>query len=288
MITYLAKDSDAGKSIRQLALGVCRVSRGALSRLKFQQGILLNGLPAHTDQRVQEGDVLTLHFREPVLPLPAASAVPLDVVFEDEHLLVVIKPAPLPAIASCHQSGETLQNRVFSHLGGPADFVYRPVNRLDKGTSGLMLIAKDAHIHQLMQRQLHTALFLREYHAVVVGTLPEMSGIISLAIGPGEGVRRQVLPSGRPSVTRWQVIEAGRKASLVRLVLETGRTHQIRVHLEALGHPVWGDYLYGKEDSLLRGRFALHATQLTFHHPVTGETIVCSSPMPQELLELLT
>ncbi|MDD2428591.1 MAG: RluA family pseudouridine synthase [Eubacteriales bacterium] len=287
MIEYRVEQTCAAKTIRQVALGVCRVSRGALSRLKFQEGILLNGVPAHTDQRVRTGDILTLVFREPVLPLPAASHMPLDVAYEDAALLVVIKPAPLPAISSRHQSGETLQNRVFSHLGAPRDFVYRPVNRLDKGTSGLMLIAKNAHIHQLMQRQLHSNALQREYQGIIAGILPQMKGTIALPIGRGEGVKRCVSQSGRPSVTHYEVIRAGEKTSLVQLQLETGRTHQIRVHLEALGHPIVGDYLYGEEDTRLPGRFALHAARLWFRHPLSGEEIVCASPVPQQLTELL-
>lgn len=283
---YFIPAEHCGKTVRSVARGVLGVSSGALSRLKFSGGIFLNGAGVHTSAVVHAGDLLRLCFPEKRLPLPAPAAVPPRVVFEDEWLMCVDKPAPLPSISSRHQGGETLENRVFSHLGRPESFVYRPVNRLDKGTSGLMMVAKCAHSQHLMQKKLHTDDFIREYLAVAVGTLPRREGKIDLPIGMENAVRRRISQDGRPALTLYQVEKAQNGLSLVRLRLLTGRTHQIRVHLSALGCPLLGDFLYGKEDARLPGRFALHACFLSFIHPVSGEKIVLSSPLPDEIARL--
>ena len=280
-------EEQAGCTIRSVLLGQTHVSRSALRRLKFNGRIFLNGVPAHTNRKVAAGDVLTLVFPEKQLPLPLPTSEGLCVAYEDAYLLVVDKPAPLPVIASLYQEGETLQNRVFSHLDGPENFVYRPVNRLDKGTSGLMLIAKDAHVQALMQRQLHTPAFVREYLAVVEGMPPMLKGTIRLPLARGEGIKRKVDVHGKPAITQFHVVQKSRRNSLLRLLLMTGRTHQIRVHMSALGCPLVGDYLYGQQDERLLSRFALHAALLSFRHPLTGEPICCTSPLPPPCQQLL-
>ena len=210
-------------------------------------------------------------------PYEAALSVP----WQDEHYLVVDKPAPMPTLCSAKQDGPTLENTLYTALGCPEDYVFRPVNRLDKGTSGLMAVARDAHAQQLLQRQLHSETFIREYKAVCVGHLPEASGVIALPIGKaGEGVKRAVRADGQRAVTHYWVEAENKSCSLVRLRLETGRTHQIRVHLAALGCPILGDYLYGAPHPALPGRFALHACFLQFTHPFTGERVSASSPLP--------
>ena len=206
--------------------------------------------------------------------------------WEDPDILIIDKPAPLPSVAS-RQGGETLENRVFSYLDCPQDFIYRPVNRLDKGTSGLMMAAKNAHIQQRMQRMLHTDGFIREYLAVVDGRPGEEKGVIDLPIGHGPGIKRVIDAAGRPAFTEYEVLKTGESRSLLRLKLHTGRTHQIRVHLAALGCPVAGDFLYGQEDERLPGRFALHSYRLCFCHPLSGEWVEARSPMPVNLQELV-
>ena len=276
----------AGRSVKSVALGQLKVSYGQLKRMKFSDHILVDGIPRHTDYILRAGECLRLCFPVETGPRVGAGSEALNVVWEDPDILIIDKPAPLPSVAS-RQGGETLENRVFSYLDCPEGFIYRPVNRLDKGTSGLMMAAKNAHIQQRMQRMLHTDGFIREYLAVVDGRPGEEKGVINLPIGHGPGIRRVIDAAGRPAFTEYEVLKAGERRSLLRLKLHTGRTHQIRVHLAALGCPVAGDFLYGQEDERLPGRFALHSYRLCFCHPLSGEWVEARSPMPVNLQELV-
>ena len=276
----------AGRSVKSVALGQLKVSYGQLKRMKFSDHILVDGIPRHTDYILRAGECLRLCFPAEASPGVAAGSEALHVVWEDPDILIIDKPAPLPSVAS-RQGGETLENRVFSYLDCPEGFIYRPVNRLDKGTSGLMMAAKNAHIQQRMQRMLHTDGFIREYLAVVDGRPGEEKGVIDLPIGHGPGIKRVIDAAGRPAFTEYEVLKAGESRSLLRLKLHTGRTHQIRVHLAALGCPVAGDFLYGQEDERLPGRFALHSYRLCFCHPLSGEWVEARSPMPANLQEMV-
>lgn len=276
----------AGRSVKSVALGQLKVSYGQLKRMKFSDHILVDGIPRHTDYILRAGECLRLCFPVETGPRVGAGSEALNVVWEDPDILIIDKPAPLPSVAS-RQGGETLENRVFSYLDCPEGFIYRPVNRLDKGTSGLMMAAKNAHIQQRMQRMLHTDGFIREYLAVVDGRPGEEKGVIDLPIGHGPGIRRVIDAAGRPAFTEYEVLKTGESRSLLRLKLHTGRTHQIRVHLAALGCPVAGDFLYGQEDERLPGRFALHSYRLCFCHPLSGEWVEARSPMPANLQEMV-
>ena len=276
----------AGRSLKSLALGTLKLSCTQLKKLKFHQGLLVDGIPRRSDYCLRPGECLRLVFLDEPRAAIAPGSAPLKIIFEDEELLVVDKPAPLPSVAS-RQGGETLENRVFSFLGEPADFIYRPVNRLDKGTSGLMLIAGNAHMQHRMQRLLHTEDFLREYLAIVSGAPKEARGVIDLPIGHGPGIRRIVSPEGKTARTDYETLWQGEKLSLLKLRLHTGRTHQIRVHLANCGCPVLGDFLYGNEDARLPGRFALHAFRLRFTHPISCETLSFELPLPAELQEII-
>ena len=276
----------AGRSVKSVALGQLKVSYGQLKRMKFSDHILVDGIPRHTDYILRAGECLRLCFPVETGPRVGTGSEALRVVWEDPDILIIDKPAPLPSVAS-RQGGETLENRVFSYLDCPEGFIYRPVNRLDKGTSGLMMAAKNAHIQQRMQRMLHTDGFIREYLAVVDGRPGEEKGVIDLPIGHGPGIKRVIDAAGRPAFTEYEVLKAGERRSLLCLKLHTGRTHQIRVHLAALGCPVAGDFLYGQEDERLPGRFALHSYRLCFCHPLSGEWVEARSPMPANLQEMV-
>ncbi|NCB35600.1 MAG: RluA family pseudouridine synthase, partial [Clostridia bacterium] len=211
----------AGRSVKSVALGQLKVSYGQLKRMKFSDHILVDGIPRHTDYILRAGECLRLCFPVETGPRVGAGSEKLNVVWEDPDILIIDKPAPLPSVAS-RQGGETLENRVFSYLDCPEDFIYRPVNRLDKGTSGLMMAAKNAHIQQRMQRMLHTDGFIREYLAVVDGRPGEEKGVIDLPIGHGPGIRRVIDAAGRPAFTEYEVLKAGERRSLLRLKLHTG------------------------------------------------------------------
>lgn len=266
------------------------VSYTALKSAKWSGGITLDGIVTPVDAVVRAGQTVAIHFRENA-PVYAVQpyALPLNIVYKDEHLLVVDKPAPLASQSSALHPDDTLENALYAYLGCPADFIYRPVNRLDKGTSGLMVVARDAHSQHRLQQLLHTPDFVRTYQAVVEGCPAAESGVIDAPIGKEDAasIRRVITPSGKPSVTHYQVLRRGKTRSLVRLTLETGRTHQIRVHMASIGCPVVGDFLYGTEIPELPGRFALHASGLTLHHPLTGTVLTLSSPLPCALARLL-
>ena len=167
--------------------------------------------------------------------------------------------------------------------------MYRPVNRLDKGTSGLMLVARSPHSQHRLQQLLHSPDFTRVYLAVVEGHLPHRQGVIDAPIGKEDAasIRRIITSNGKPSVTRYEVLRETEARSLVRLQLETGRTHQIRVHMAHMGCPVCGDFLYGHELSELPGRFALHSHEVLLTHPLTGKALHLVSPLPESLTSLL-
>lgn len=277
-------------SLRDVLLRVLQVSSTQLKSAKWDGRITVDGIPAPVNQRVSAGQLVAIAFKEdtPAYPLRPYD-LPLSLPYQDEHLLVIDKPAPLASQSSLRSPDDTLENALYAHFGCPADFVYRPVNRLDKGTSGLMLVARDAHTQHRLQEMLHSEDFQRIYLAVVEGHPPQASGLINAPIGKenAASIRRVITPDGKPSRTRYQVLETRGGRSLVRLVLDTGRTHQIRVHMAYLGCPVCGDFLYGTELAELPRRFALHSHEVTLTHPLTGERLRVTSPLPDALRSLL-
>ncbi len=289
-LTAIAAEKDTGRKLKYFVRGDMGVSYGQFASLKQQNGLLVNGMPVHANHLLRPGDTVTVVLAD----APGEKAVmpeegPVDVVYGDEDLIVIDKPAPLACQCSPKQPGGTLENRLAFLYRDRPDFVFRPLNRLDKGTSGLMAAAMNAHAAQRLQKQLHTDSFVREYLAVVEGRL-EGAGTIDAPIKKEDAatVRRVVdIENGKPAVTRYRVELPGDRYTLVRLRLETGRTHQIRVHLAHLGHPIVGDFLYGTENPRLPGRFALHSTRLRLAHPVSGDTIERTSPLPEALAALL-
>lgn len=281
---------EAGRKLRDILRQVMHVSYSAMKSAKWDGRITLDGVAVPVDAIVREGQRVAIRFRDSspvyqVRPYP----IPLTIPYEDEHLFIIDKPAPLASQSSANHPDDALENALFSHLQCPEDFVYRPVNRLDKGTSGLMLVARSPHSQHLLQRLLHTDSFRRTYLAVVEGHLPSAQGLIDAPIGKEEAasIRRLVTPDGKPSVTHYEVLQKTAARSLVRLVLKTGRTHQIRVHMAHVGCPVAGDFLYGEELPSLPGRFALHSHEVELLHPITGKMLRITSPLPQCLSALL-
>ena len=285
-LTAVAGEKDAGRKVKFFVRGDMGVSYGQFTSLKAQEGLRVNGAPVHANYALRPGDEVSVFLPDGPGKTLTPEDGPVCVVYEDEDILILDKPAPLACQCSPKQPGGTLENRLaFRYPGLP----FRPLNRLDKGTSGLMAAAKNAHAAQRLQKQLHTDAFLREYLAVAEGAMAG-EGVIDAPIAKADGatVKRVVdFERGKPAVTHYQVEVTGEKHSLVRLRLQTGRTHQIRVHLAHLGHPISGDFLYGTELPELPGRFALHSTYIRLTHPVTGEVIERESPLPEALAALL-
>ena len=287
---YIVTEAEEGRRLRDILRRSMGVSYSAMKSAKWDGRILLDGEPARVDAVVHAGQTVTMLWPEaaPVYQL-RPYGLPLTIPYEDEHLLIVDKTAPLASQSSAGHPDDSLENAVYSYFGCPERFIYRPVNRLDRGTSGLMVIAKTPHAQHRLQQQLHTEAFQRIYLAVTEGAPNPPSGTIDAPIAKEEAasVRRVVCPQGQPSVTHYETLRAAGGRALVRLRLETGRTHQIRVHMKHIGCPVCGDFLYGTELPELPGRFALHSAELVLRHPFTGETLHLVSPLPETLSALL-
>jgi 23S rRNA pseudouridine1911/1915/1917 synthase len=269
-------------------------------------GVLVDGRAARPSLRLKAGQSVSVRLPAPRPAEPAAEDIPITVVHEDRHLLVVDKPAGLVVHPGAGRASGTLVNallhrvRDLSGIGG----VLRPgiVHRLDRGTSGLLVVAKDDATHLALSRQFSGRTVEKEYLAVVLGVPRAREGAIDAPIGR-DPVHRQRMsvraPRGRTARSTYRVVEALDGAALLRVRIATGRTHQIRVHLAALGHPVAGDATYGGRRSPASrrpearaalealARPALHAARLAFTHPATGERLSFESPLPADLQDLL-
>ena len=280
-----------GRPLKHLLRGELGISSTLLKTLKWREGaILLNGASVHVNAVVRTGDTVTvvLSERAPRETDVALLDIPLAIVYEDEDILIVDKSAPLACMSGVQHPDDALENRLAWRYRGE-NYVFRPVNRLDKGTSGLMAVAKHAHAQQVIQNMLHTDAYVREYLALAVGRVEPESGTIDAPIGKADGatVRREVRADGKRAVTHYETVLRGEDYTLLRVRLETGRTHQIRVHLQHIGHPIAGDFLYGEEDARLPGRFALHSARLVLTHPVTGERMAFESDAPRVFYDML-
>jgi 23S rRNA pseudouridine1911/1915/1917 synthase len=286
--------ADAGQRLDQVLADLAGVSRAAAARWIEAGRVRVDGRARPKSHRLEGGERLSW---EPIEAPVSAALVPerrpLEVRFEDEHLLVVAKPAGLVVHPGAGHPTGTLVNALLgrddprlSAAGGTV----RPgiVHRLDKDTSGLLLVAKDDRAHAALARDLAARRIERRYLALVQGHL-DPDGTVDAPIGrhPGDRRRMAVVPGGRRAVTHWHVLERLDGVDLVEVRLETGRTHQIRVHLSSLGHPVVGDRTYGADPRLaervgLRRPF-LHAWRLRFAHPVSGDPVEVSEGLPADL-----
>lgn len=223
-------------------------------------------------------------------PEQSTPALPIELLYEDDHLLIANKPAGMMVHPVREEQDGTLVHALAAHFAQRGEQVsIHPVHRLDKDTSGAILIAKSSYGHQLADRLLREGGIHREYVAVVSGLLEKQRGTIDAPIGrdPKHPTKRRVALGGDAAVTHYEVIKQSSYMSMVRVWLETGRTHQIRVHFEHIGHPLAGDAMYGGARGLLR-RQALHASSLTFHHPLLNEKLQCEAPLPADLKRLIS
>lgn len=280
----------AGRTVKDLLKRELGLSTALTGRLKrTETGLTVNGCRVYTNAVLQTGDRLVVNLdaaERPtdIRPVPMA----LDIRFEDQYLLVVNKPAPLASIPSSLAPEEpALAAGLLYHLGKGASL--HLVNRLDRGTTGLLAAAKSAYVHDVLRRQLHTEMFQRTYLAVCQGAPEPPEGRVALSIGrdPGSAVKRRVDPMGKEAVTDYRLLARRGPFSLIELTPRTGRTHQLRVHMAAVGCPLAGDWLYGTEDQALIPRPALHAARLALRHPVTGERLALEAPMPEDMRTIL-
>ncbi|MBQ8504248.1 MAG: RluA family pseudouridine synthase [Clostridia bacterium] len=282
-IDYTVTEYFDGKKIFNFLRGYVKISVRLLRSLKtVENGIMLNGKQARTIDIIHTGDTVTINIPDDnTMSIPIDY--PLDVVYEDDDLLIINKPPMLPMHESHNHQGDTLANAVAGYLskkGKPATF--RAIGRLDKGTSGIVVCALNSHAAARLSGKIK-----KQYLAVVTGKY-ENDGTINKPIYRPDPMKtyRTADDRGDYAVTHYHVEEAGENYSLMRIDLETGRTHQIRVHFAYLGTPLFGDRMYGKEDERICHQ-ALHCENLTFKHPVTDEEISCCAQMPAEMTNLL-
>ncbi len=270
------------------------LSRTAVQRLIDEGFVMVNGAAGDAARKVGQGDVIDVRIPPPAPATIEAEDIPLQIVYEDADLIVIDKPAGLVMHPAAGHARGTLVNAILAHapdlrgIGGET----RPgiVHRLDKDTSGLIVVAKHDAAHRELQRQFKARSVKKVYLALVEGRVEPAQSSIDAPIARDRIHRKRmaVSPDGRPSRTRYKVIGDWGLYSLVEAYPETGRTHQIRVHFAWLGHPLAGDTLYGrKKPSLPIGRHFLHAARLTLRLPSTGEERTFESPLPEDLRQVL-
>lgn len=291
ILTYTVTPEEDGRMVKGILRGSLQLSYTLLKSLKWRENaILLNGQSVHVNTIVRAGDTVSvvLSERTPREDLYCANAAKPDIVYEDDDLLVLNKPA---GVAMHPKSGDasapSLAAMLTNYLGEGS--VPHFVSRLDKGTSGLLIAAKSGYVHDRLRRALHSSDLRREYRAITVGTVEPPCGVIDAPIGRVEGsiIRRCVRVDGLPSLTEYETLQVNDRFTLLRLRPQTGRTHQLRVHMAYLGHPLAGDWLYGTEDKTLIARPALHSYELWFTQPVTGQELHFTAPIPQDMQRLM-
>jgi len=297
--TLRVPDGPAGRVDRYVA-DATGLSRSYVQKLISDGRLTSDGAPLRANSIVGAGTELRLDVPEPVaLDLAPAPEIPLAIVYEDDDLLIIDKPAGLVVHPAPGHAGDTLVNALLAHGGGAAwggiAGVQRPgiVHRLDRDTSGLLMVARRDSAQASIMAQLKARRIKKTYQALVQGSVSAAVGRIEAPIGrdPKHRTRMAVVPDGRPSVTGYRVRERFADWTLLELDLVTGRTHQIRVHLEAIGHPVAGDPVYGTGTSRRGpaglGRLFLHAWRLELTSPSDGHLIRATAPLPVELTSVL-
>ena len=271
-LSYTVPPELAGRKVKSILQYRLHIPESMIASIKLRPtGICRNGARCRTTDIVETGDLLTAEVGD----LPAETGIvpvpfPIEVCYEDEDLLVVNKPAGMATHGKAERGDATLAAALAARYGTQAPF--HPVTRLDRGTSGLTVCAKSGYAHERLRRILHTGDFCREYLAVVRGAPPEARGSVTLPMKK----------DGLDARTDYTVLETRGGASLLRLRLWTGRTHQIRVHLSALGCPVWGDRVYGEAAPEI-DRPALHSAFLRLRQPITGAEIDLNAPLPGDM-----
>ena len=290
-LTYTVPPEENGHMVKGILRGNLHLSYTLLKSVKWRENaILLNGQSVHVNAIVHTGDVVSvaLSERAPREDLYCEHTARPNIVYEDDDLLVLNKPAGVAMHPKADDaSAPSLAAMLTGYLGEGS--VPHFVSRLDKGTSGLLIAAKSGYVHDRLRRALHSDNLRREYRAVAVGAVTPDHGVIDAPIGRADGsiIRRCVRADGLPSLTEYETLQTSERFTLLRLRPQTGRTHQLRVHMAHLGYPLAGDWLYGTEDKNLIARPALHSYELWFTQPITGQELHFTAPIPQDMQRLL-
>ncbi|EHL12061.1 hypothetical protein HMPREF9624_00368 [Oribacterium asaccharolyticum ACB7] len=297
-MVFIVEDVDAGKRLDSFLAekNTANYTRSFIGKMIEENLVLYNGKPSKASTKIKTGDRIELFEKEPEPLAVKGEEIPLEIVYEDDDLMVINKPRGMVVHPAPGHTSGTLVNAVLSHAGeslSSINGVLRPgiVHRIDKDTSGLILVCKNDFSHKALAKQLEEHSITRRYHAICSGRLKEEQGTVSAPIGRDEKNRKQQAINykhGKEAITHYRLLENLQNASLLECRLETGRTHQIRVHMKSIGHPLLGDPLYGPKKNLyaIKGQ-ALHAMVLGFVHPRSGEYMEFSADYPEDFQKLL-
>lgn len=291
ILEYFISQEDSGKSIKDFLQEQGYSRQNLVELKKIPESILLNGVWEYVTCKLTKGDTLRIQIKEEessekIPPI----RLPFPVVYEDEDIVVVNKPADMPIHPSLNNYENTLGNAAayyFMQQGKP--FIFRCVNRLDRDTTGLTILAKHMISCSMLQSDMVERKISREYLAIVEGVFDHTEGTIDAPIGRKEGstIERIIdYEKGERAVTHYKVLEQKENVALLALRLETGRTHQIRVHMTSIGHPLVGDFLYNPQNKGMT-RQALHAWKLSFTHPITKSVMELEAPIPEDMKTFL-
>ncbi len=281
-------------NVKQILADHFRISNRLLSKLKKEQRIFLNGISVYVTHPVTINDLVEIDIdfdeeSENIIPIKMN----LSILYEDEYMIVINKPTNIPVHPSILHYEDSLSNGIAYYFKeNNIKRKIRPVNRLDKNTSGIVIFAKNEYIQECLIHQMKQNHFKKEYISILEGHLETITGTINAPIARKENsiIERMISPDGSPSITHFHLIKnfevKNQKLCLVKFELETGRTHQIRVHSKYIGHPILGDSLYGNPSQLI-SRQALHAYRINFIHPISQHPILLEAELPNDIQEIL-
>lgn len=288
-------ENQAGERIDRFLADSQDLTRSFLQKILKEGDVIVNGKSVKANYKLRKGDRIEFEIPEAVEPDIVAEDIPLSILYEDADVLVVDKPKGMVVHPAAGHYSRTLVNAVMYHCKGELsgiNGVLRPgiVHRIDRDTTGSIIICKNDMAHNEIARQLKEHSINRRYRAIVTGVLKDEKGTIEGAIGRDKKDRKKmaITADGKPAVTHYRVLQRFKHYTYVECVLETGRTHQIRVHMASIGHPLLGDEVYGRRSDKYKceGQ-CLHAMTLGFHHPRTGEYIEVNAPLPPYFEHLL-
>lgn len=288
-LKYIVNSLSNYTNVRQVLKNEFNMSNRLITKLKQNKFIYLNDKETYLDKTLSVGDSVKCKIdfdesSENIVP----TQMNLKIIYEDDYFLVVDKPCNMAVHPSILHYDNSLSNGVkyyFESIG--LNKKIRPINRLDRDTTGIVVFAKNEYIQECLIKQMENKAFYKEYIAILEGTLDKNKGIIDAPISRKNGsiIERCIDENGAKAISNYEVIETKNNLSLVKFILETGRTHQIRVHSKYIGHPIIGDTLYGHKSSFI-SRQALHCHKISFMHPITKKQLELIAPIPDDMLEI--
>lgn len=288
ILEYKIKDTTYS-TLRQVLKNKWNISSRLLIKLKNAKSIFVNNKNVYIDYPLKIGDniLVKIEFKEVsenIIPVPIS----LDIIYEDEYYIVINKPCNMPVHPSASHYADSLSNGLQYYFKQKhIQTKIRPVNRIDKDTSGIVIFAKSEYIQEALVKQMKNKEFIKEYIAILEGNLSNNNGIINAPISRKDNsiIERCISENGETAITHYELIKNLENYCIVKFILETGRTHQIRVHCQYIGHSIIGDTLYGNNSSLI-SRQALHAYKVNFIHPITHKKVEYISTLPNDILKL--